>query len=73
MEAGLDSLGTVDLRNALGEQFSVELPATLTFDYPTVSALAAFISSLLPQEGSQEADGGHVPSPPARNHAAAIR
>lgn len=50
MEAGLDSLGAVDLRNALSTQFSVELPSTVTFDYPTLQALAAFITSLLPQE-----------------------
>ena len=47
MEAGLDSLGAVDLRNAMAAQFSVELPASVTFDYPTVPGLARFISSLL--------------------------
>lgn len=47
MEAGLDSLGAVDLRNALAVQFSVDLPATLTFDYPTVPGVARFIASLL--------------------------
>lgn len=49
MEAGLDSLGAVDLRNALSTQFAVELPSTVTFDYPTLPALAAFIAGLLPQ------------------------
>ena len=47
MEAGLDSLGAVDLRNALASQFSVDLPTTVTFDFPTVPALARFITSLL--------------------------
>ncbi len=47
MEAGLDSLGAVDLRNALAAQFSVDLPATITFDYPTIPGLARFITSLL--------------------------
>ena len=45
MEAGLDSLGAVELRNALGTAFSLELPATVTFDYPSVSALADYIAS----------------------------
>ena len=43
MEAGLDSVGAVELRNAVQEAFGVELPATVTYDYPTVEALAGFI------------------------------
>lgn len=47
MEAGLDSLGAVELRNALSERFSVDLPATVTFDYPTPSALAGYLTAAL--------------------------
>lgn len=43
MEAGLDSIGAVELRNAVQDAFGVELPATVTYDYPTVDALAGFI------------------------------
>ncbi len=48
MEAGLDSLGAVELRNALAARFGMELPATVTLDHPTVDALAAYIAALSP-------------------------
>ena len=44
MEAGLDSLGAVELRNSLGSEFRTEMPATVTFDYPSVSALAGYLA-----------------------------
>ena len=47
LQAGLDSLGTVELRNALTAKFAVDLPATAVFDYPTVGSLAAFIARQL--------------------------
>ena len=50
MEAGLDSLGAVELRNSLAARFpAADLPATLTFDYPTPAALAAFLFGELPK------------------------
>ena len=52
MDVGLDSLSAVELRNALGQQFELDLPATFTFDYPSVQAMAGFISSLLGEPGS---------------------
>ncbi|CAL5223543.1 g6075 [Coccomyxa viridis] len=51
MEAGLDSLGAVELRNAISAAFAVDVPATVAFDYPTVAALASHISSkVAPQQ-----------------------
>ena len=43
MSAGLDSLGSVELKNALERRSGVDLPSTLVFDYPTVNALAGFL------------------------------
>ena len=46
-QAGLDSLGAIDLRNAVSINFGVDLPATVAFDYPTVAMLAGFVSERL--------------------------
>ena len=43
-EMGLDSLLAVELRNLLGTGLGTSLPATLVFDYPTVTALAGYIA-----------------------------
>ena len=44
MEAGLDSLGAVELRDRVAAAFDAEVPATLTFDYPTISAMAHYLA-----------------------------
>ena len=51
MEAGLDSLGAVELRNALSAKFRLDLPPTVTLDYPSVAALAEYIAA----QGAQHA------------------
>lgn len=45
MDAGLDSLGSVEFQNLLSREFKgvVQLPSTLMFDYPTSKEIASFI------------------------------
>ena len=50
MEAGLDSLGAVELRNSLTSRFNMELPATIMFDYPTTGAIASFMLENMPAD-----------------------
>ena len=53
-QAGLDSLGAVELRNAIAAKFGVALPATVAFDFPTASALAGFVrGALTPADPAQ--------------------
>merc|ERR1712185_740173 len=49
MEAGLDSLGAVELRNRLTARLgdTIELPETLVFDYPTLRQLEVHLSARL--------------------------
>lgn len=44
MAAGLDSLASVEFKNALEANLAMELPSTLIFDYPTIATIAQFIS-----------------------------
>lgn len=47
MQAGLDSLGAVELRNALMARFGIAVSATVAFDHPTPAALAAHVAATL--------------------------
>ena len=60
MEAGLDSLGAVELRNYLSEAMQVDLPATLIFDFPSVDAI---ITYLLEVATTVQQQASAMPSP----------
>lgn len=47
MEAGLDSIGAVELRNSVVSKYGIDLPATISFDQPTVRALAEYLAAML--------------------------
>ena len=58
MAAGLDSLGAVELRNALEGALGISLPGTLVFDYPSVDAMTQFILSQIPAADAAAEDAG---------------
>ena len=72
MEAGLDSLGAVELRNVLASRFNFDPPATLIFDHPSASALAHYIAtqSVTTSDLSRASSEPHVG--PLDKHSAAL-
>ncbi len=55
--------GAVDLRNAVANKYSVELPATIVYDYPSPDALAAYVAKQLAARAPGVAASGADPRP----------
>jgi len=47
MDSGLDSLASVSFRNEVSKEFNTNLPASLIFDYPSLSTLTQYIVDLV--------------------------
>ena len=52
--------GAVELRNEVGRVLRVDLPGTLIFDYPTISAMSAMLAAKLgPKDAEPRAEAPH--------------
>ena len=47
LAGSVGTAGAIDLRNSIEQHYGLELPATLTFDYPTTTAIAGFLAERL--------------------------
>ena len=55
MAAGLDSLGSVEFSNVLAQKFSMQMPGTLIFDYPSAKAVTEFLLTQVPSNIEDDA------------------
>jgi Phosphopantetheine attachment site len=56
----------VELRNTLGDKFGIELPPSLALDFPTASAIAGHIASLVAPVAVMSAASGDFDAAPWR-------
>jgi Phosphopantetheine attachment site len=54
----LDSLGSIELRNALESRLGLSLPGTLVLDYPSLDALVDYLAAKLRGGDGAGAAGG---------------
>jgi SAM-dependent methyltransferase/NADP-dependent 3-hydroxy acid dehydrogenase YdfG/acyl carrier protein len=65
-ELGMDSLMSVELKRRLAAGAERPLPSTLTFNYPSVGALAGFLEQLLTVASAPSEAAGKAPESEAR-------
>lgn len=63
MEAGLDSIAAVELKNRLTAHFDLDLSATVMFDYPTIVQLAQHVADKLKPIADVATGYGNAPLP----------
>eukprot|EP00933_Yihiella_yeosuensis_P033453 TRINITY_DN27154_c0_g1_i1.p1 TRINITY_DN27154_c0_g1~~TRINITY_DN27154_c0_g1_i1.p1 ORF type:complete len:1548 (+),score=394.66 TRINITY_DN27154_c0_g1_i1:542-4645(+) len=66
LESGMDSLSGVEFRNRLQQEFSLRIPNSAVFDYPTADALSGYIAAQF------DAQSGGSSKPAIENGSAAI-
>jgi acyl transferase domain-containing protein/NADPH:quinone reductase-like Zn-dependent oxidoreductase len=72
MEAGIDSLGAVELRNQLQNAVGADVPSTLMFDHPTARELAAHLREDVSSETFCSASFTTRPLPSAASEVAIV-
>jgi polyketide synthase PksN len=60
-EYGLDSIGCVELVNAINKEFDTGFKTVIIYDYPTVDKLAAYLTAVLKPEGGAGAESAASP------------